>query len=232
MPTPNEAIAYAKRFVGNMPIDDSTIKLRLLDDAHKKLWMAAPWSWTVAALEVVQLNNDTQDYDLVGAYADFFGLLHVTMVSAGEQTPNDLAISAALPVTTILTGRPTKVQYVSGTPNKLRFLPVPTGYSTLPTSQTPKVVSIYKKVAAEIDSSAAAAEYSVLGIPDEWFWVYQEIVLLKAFQFTHDPRAGSVTVAPNGIQFTGQYAVVEAGIAEMRRNEEKLFGNLGEVVNG
>jgi hypothetical protein len=232
MPTPNDALNYAKRFMGNMPLDDATIKLRILDDAHKKLWMAAPWSWTLAPLEVVQINNDTQDHVLSGAYADLLGLVHVSITNGQEK--NDLAISAILPVTTVIKGRPSQVQYVSGTPSKLRLLPVPTGYPVNPTTALqPKIISIYKKKSATIDTTAAGNDYTTTsGVPAEWFWVYQEIVLLKAFQFTHDPRLGSVSVTPNGIQFTGQYAAVEAAIAEMRRNEEKLLSTLGEEIHG
>jgi len=233
MPTPNEAIAYAKRFLGNMPLDDSTIKLRILDDAHKKLWMAAPWSWTLGSLEVVTLVNDQQEVNLVSEPADFLGLVRASMISPNEATPNDLAISASLPVTTIIKGRPTQVQYVAGTPDKLRFLPVPTGYATVPSAQVPKILSTYKKKSTEITAGNVATSYQTTsGVPDEWFWVYQEIVLFKGFQFSHDPRLGTMQVGPNGVVFSGQYAAVEAAIAEMRRNEKKLYGNLGEVVNG
>lgn len=232
MPAPDDAIAYAKRFIGNLTVDDSTIKLRLLDDSHRKLWMAAPWSWTLGALEVVSLTNDAQDVSLSGAYTDLLGLVDVVMFGqGGKETPIPLAPAANLPVTTAIKGQPSKVQYISGSPNKLRLLPIPTGYSSAPTLQIPKITGTYKKKATAIDNTTTADEYSTLGIPDDWFWVYQEIVLLKAFQFTHDPRLGSAQVGPNGIVYTGQYAIVEAGIAEMRRNEEKLFGPLGEVIN-
>jgi hypothetical protein len=48
VPTPANALAYAKRFVGNLPIDDSAMKYRVLNWAHNKLWMAAPPS-TIAS---------------------------------------------------------------------------------------------------------------------------------------------------------------------------------------
>lgn len=234
MPTPNDAMAYAKRFVGNMPIDDSTIKFRILDDAHVKLWMAANWSWTLGALEVVSLTNDTQEVNLAGAYTDFLGLVHASYVgSGGQETKGDIAISAILPVTTIITGRPTQIMYVPGTPNKVRFLPVPTGYATLPVSQVPKVLAIYKKKRTEIVTGNAGNSYlTTSGVPDEWFWVYQEIVLLKAYQFTHDPRLGNVQTGPNGVAYTGQFAVVEAALAAMRANEEPLLDSLGKEING
>ena len=230
-PTPNDALNYAKRFIGNIPLDDSTIKLRLLNDASKKLWMAAPWSWSLGSLEVVSLANDSQDVNLVGAYTDLLGLIRADLIAASGE-PKSLGVSAILPSTTIVRGLPNKLQYIAGSPNKVRLLPVPTGYSTLPVTQVPKILATYKKKHAEIDATKAGQSYLTnFGVPDEWFWVFQEIVLLKAYQFTHDPRLGAVQVGPNGVQFSGQFASVEAAIAEMRRNEEQLFGNVGEVVN-
>jgi hypothetical protein len=66
----------------------------------------------------------------------------------------------------------------------------------------------YKKTALPVTSGNVASEYILLGVPDEWFWVYQEIVLLKAYQFTNSPRTGSVTVANGNVQYSGQYGVV------------------------
>lgn len=231
MPTPNDALNYAKRFLGNMPLDDTTIKLRLLDDAHKKLWMAKPWSWTVASLEVVTLVNDQQDVNLVTDYSALLqGLLQVKIINDGK--PNDISIASVLPVTTIIKGRPSQVAFVSGSPQKIRLLPVPTGYATLPASQVPKLIATYKKKSPVIDGTSTATSFSTTtGMDDEWFWVYQEIVLLKAFQFTHDPRLGSVQVGPNGTVYSGQYAVVEAAIAEMWSHEDRFFNTLGESVN-
>lgn len=233
MSTPNDAINYVKRFLGNVPVDDTALKLRLLDDAHKLLWMADNWPWTVASLEVVTLVNDTQDVNLVNTYTDFLSLQHAYMISGNGQTKDDLRVASVLPVTTSLKGRPTQVQYVAGSPNKLRFFPVPTGYATLPTTQVPKVIGIYKKKSALIDNTSAAADYTTTsGVPADYFWVFQEIVLLKGYEFTHDPRLGSVQVGPQGTVYSGQYAVVQDALAYIRRNEEKFFTTLGETVNG
>lgn len=233
MPTPNDALNYAKRFLGNVPLDDANLKLRLLDDAHKMLWMADNWPWTVASLEVVTLVNDQQEVDLANTYTDFLSLQHAYIVASNGQTKDDLRVASVLPVTTILKGRPVQVQYVAGSPNKLRFFPVPTGYASLPTSQVPKVLGIYKKKSATIDNTSAAADYTTTaGVPTDYFWVYQEIILLKGYEFTHDPRLGAVQIGPNGTVYSGQYAVVQDALAAIRRNEEKFFTTLGEIVNG
>lgn len=224
MPSPQDALSYAKRYVGRLPVDDAEIKYRLLDDAHKKLWMAAPWRWTVGYLDVVTIQNDQQDY-AVTPVGDFVHLLHSIFTNGQEK--RDLAVSAALPAADKLKGRPSQVSFSS---NVLRFLPVPTGY---PVANLPVVITAYKKTADTIGAGNIASDYSTFGIPPEWFWVYQEIVLAKAYQFSHDPRLGGVTFTPGGVQYTGQLGVVEAAIADMRRSEEKFLNSLGmEVTEG
>jgi len=222
MPTPQQALNYAKRFVGQLPVDDTTVKLRMLNDAHTKLWMAALWRWTVGSIEVVTVVNDTQDYNL-STLEDFL-FLACARITDGENI-HDLAVSSTLPQTAVLKGLPKQVQYILGTPHKMRLFPVPTGYSV-----PPKVLSVYKKKAAELTEGNITSEYSLLGIPAEWFWVYQEIVLLKAMQFAHDPRLGAVAFSNNGAAYSSQYGVVEAVIEEMRRAEKKFFDSLGMAV--
>jgi hypothetical protein len=210
VPTPNDAMAFAKRFIGRMPVDDAEIKLRILDDAHRKLWTAAPWRWTIGSLDTVQLVNDQQDYVITPAP----DVQHVVRSTVHDgQNAYELAIESSIAASTVLKGRPDRVA-MAGT-NTLRFLPVPKGYTTGPT-----VISLYKKHAVAIDGTNVGNVYSTLGIPDDWFWVYQEIVLLRALQFANSPRVGSVAVAANGmVQYSGQYAAVEAAINEMRQKE-------------
>jgi len=222
MPTPQAALDYAKRFVGQLPVDDAAIKLRVLNDAHAKLWMAAPWRWTVESLEVVTVVNDQQEYDLE-EHEDFLFLVS-SKITDGESI-HDLIPCSTLPVTNVFKGLPRQVQYVKGEPDKLRLFPVPTGYSN-----PPKILSVYKRKLTPLSEENIDEDYSNLGIPDEWFWVYQEIVLLKAMQFAHDPRLGGVTYSEGKAAYTGQHGVVEAVIDEMRRAEEKFFDSLGMVV--
>jgi hypothetical protein len=210
VPTPNDAMTFAKRFIGRMPVDDAEIKLRILDDAHRKLWTAAPWRWTIGSLDTVQLVNDQQDY-VITPVADVQHLVRSTVHDG--QNAYELAIESSIMDSAVLKGRPDRVAMI-GT-NMLRFLPVPKGYTTGPT-----VISLYKKQAVAIDGTNVGSAYSTLGIPDDWFWVYQEIVLLRALQFANSPRVGSVAVAANGmVQYSGQYAAVEAAINEMRQKE-------------
>jgi hypothetical protein len=220
MPTPNEAMEYAKRFIGRMPVDDTEIKLRILDDSHRKLWTAAPWRWTVASLDQVQFVNDQQDY-AVTPVSDLQCLLRATVHDG--QNAYELAVEPTIATTAVLKGRPDRVAITGST---LRFLPTPKGYTTGPT-----VISLYKKIATALAAGNVANQYSALGIPDDWFWVYQEIVLLRALQFANSPRVGNVSVASNGtVQYSGQYAAVEAAINEMRTKEPMYLTVTGEKV--
>jgi len=224
-PTADDALNYAKRAIGNAPFDDASIKLRALNDATCQLWLAAPWQWTVGQLEEVTLVNAQQDVSLAGTYTDFLNLLNVHVTDG--QTKKDLVVAATLPSTTSLNGTVSQAAYIAGSPNKLRLYPIPAGY----TSNAMKVNAIYKKTAPVIDGTTESQSYKTLtGMHDEWFWVFQEIVLLKAYEFVKDPRTGTITAGPQGIQKNGQYAKVADAIAAMMQGEEKFLKTLGDQV--
>jgi len=221
MASPQDALEYAMRMVGNMPLDDPKLIYRLLDDAHKKLWMAALWHWSVGYFEEFTVQNDQQDYTFAGSY----NAIHVINGSlTNGQEKYELTPSGALPVTTSIVGRPGQVQLLN---NGLRIFPAPSGY---PSSNLPKLLATYKKTPTTIAAGNANDDYTTLSVPDEWFWVYQEIVLLKAYQFSNSPRLGAVETMPQGIRYTGQFGAVEAALAFMKQAEEKLFDTIGKVV--
>jgi hypothetical protein len=226
MPTPLEALNYAKRFTGNLPVDDSTMKYRILNYAHNRLWSAAPWSWSVESIPVVTLANSTQDYTPSPAITDCFGLVKVTLRVDEEQ--HDLEVTAALPETTTdITGKPSQVAWTSD--DTLRVLPVPVGYSTMP-----KLYGWYKKDVTPIAVGNEGTDYTTLcGCPAEWFWVFEELVLLRALAFAHSPRTGAVVSNGGQTQHSGQFGVVESAIATMKMAEDKFLTSLGrEVGNG
>ena len=217
MPTPADAIGYAKRFVGNVPVDDTAIKLRILNDAAAKLWLAAPWRWSIATVTPVALVNDQQDY-VIGSFPGTFMYWYAAQMNDVNNIYN-LNISATLHAHT-KKGRPERLA-VQG--SGFRLHPVPTGYTTLP-----YVFLWYKKLMTAITAGNVAAELlATHGLPDEWFYVYQEIVLLKAYLFDQDPRAGMAQYSNGQVQYTGQYAVAEAAIQEMKNQENLIYDSLG-----
>jgi hypothetical protein len=247
MPSPQDALNYAKRFCGNLPVDDPNIIYRILDDANKALWMASPWRWTIAPLENVQLQNNTQDYTLA-SHPDLL-VLFQSAITDGEQK-SELTITASLPAANAIVGKSKRIAYIPGSPQKVRFAPTPSGY---PASAMPTVITWYKQLAPLVNAGNYTTDYNTLtqtvgggggvlnvGIPQEWFWVYEEMVLLKAYQFTHDARLGGVAVDRSkdpktgnevvAIKYSGQYAVIEDALVKMRLAEEQFFDSLGTEV--
>src|ERR1700757_3954885 len=128
MAAPQDALNYAKRMCGNMPVDDSNLNPRVLDDANKALWMAADWRWTIAPLEVLTISNAQQDYSLQN-HADLLFLVNCS-ITDGEQR-SELQVSAnlpAMPTNPPIVGKVQRVSYVPGSPQKLRTFPMPSGY--------------------------------------------------------------------------------------------------------
>jgi hypothetical protein len=210
-----------------MPVDDTDINVRLLDDAHKALWMAHPFIWTVESLNVIPVVNGQQDYTLTPD-ANLLYLESCQLVDA--ENKKDLIIASTIPLTNIITGPVTQVMYVSD-PQSLRLFPVPAAYP----STTPALVSIAKLKALNLTSGNISTDYSTLtGFRNEWFWVYQELVLLKAFTFTHDGREGAVGTDSTGqSKYSGQWAVAMDAIARMWASEKRIFSELGdEIQNG
>jgi hypothetical protein len=233
---------------GNMPVDDSNLNPRVLDDANKALWMAANWRWTIAPLEVLTIVNTQQDYSLA-SHPDLLFLVN-SSITDGEQK-SELIVTAnlpAIPSNPPIVGKVQRVSYVPGSPQKLRTFPVPSGY---PNAAMPSLFTWYKQLAPTISPTNIATDYSTItqttggsgtnvGYPQEFFWVYREMVLLYAYQFTHDARLGGVafenSVDPKTGQnvatakYSGQYAVVQDGIQQMKTAEKRFFDSIGNEV--
>ncbi len=224
--TPNDAMAYAKRFLGSIPVDDAALKYVILNHANLKLWSAAPWRWSVGVLTPVPLVNDQQDYTLA-TVANMGYILQASLTNGEEKY--DVTPVSSLPSTTVLKGRPSQMSYTKGAPNDtIRLLPVPKGYA----APTPSLLMVYKKLPTEIAVGNAGNDLETeTGLPKQWHWVYQEIVLGKVMAFANSAKLGSVTFTSDGrAQYSGQLGVIEAAIDEMRKAEKKLLDSIGGVV--
>src|SRR6516164_1235616 len=178
MAAPQDALNYAKRMCGNMPVDDSNLNPRVLDDANKALWMAANWRWTIAPLEVLTIVNTQQDYSLA-SHPDLLFLVN-SSITDGEQK-SELIVTAnlpAIPSNPPIVGKVQRVSYVPGSPQKLRTFPVPSGY---PSTAMPSMLTWYKQLAPTVISANMATDYNTLtqttggsgqnvGFPAEFFW--------------------------------------------------------------
>ena len=230
--TPLDALNFAKRFVMNMPLDDATIKIPILQAASDELHLYAPWRWTIGEFEKKDIANSTEDYTISAVTDALFGLGAELRFLEKERTER-LEFVANLTAVGIHTGTPRKI-YWNGT-TTLRLHPIPKG---LEATDLPKLISWYKLVNIRIQESGTETALvknddnaAALRFGDEWFWVYRQLVLKHAYQFTSDPRLGSMQVdARGGVALTGQMAVCEHLLRQMREKEKPLLFDIGEEV--
>lgn len=204
---PQDAFGPAKHFISDMNLE--IVGPRILDDINKYMWMAAPWRWTVGSMPLATLVANQQDYPST-IPADFLYLLQ-SYITDGAIT-RDLRVEPTLPSAGLIQGQPSRVAIVGA---NYRLSPVPGSQPTV----APRIVSLYKKTAPTI----TAQNISTAGVQifdDEWFWVFQEGVLWKAYLYGNDSRAGSIEAAKGQITFTGQRGVFEAAMQFMMANEK------------
>lgn len=211
--SPNDALLFAKRMIKNMRLED--VQYAILDDACKYVWNAANWSWTVDQLDAVQLALNTTTYTITynggGALpANFQHLVRARLVDT-IRTYKDLWIDSNLPASPITVGEPVSLCKVEGA-STIRISHKP---GTM--NNTKFIEMWYKKSAPKIDNTNYATAGSML-LDDNWFYVYKHAVLYCAYLFGDDERAGSASydVKQNAYRFSGQRAILEAALEDMR----------------
>ena len=209
---PFDAINFAKRYIKKMPIDDPVLVSRLLNDVSAQMWMAGPWRWTLGGFAAnTALTSTTQDYT-VTVPNDFLYLVDVYL--ADGASTRHLHIDPFLPATEIVQGLPSKAALIGA--STLRLYPKP---GTQPSS-APSIVLTYKKQAPVITSSNMNTAGTQV-FDDEWFWVFEEGVLWRAYQFADDQRAGNTTLTSDGkFECTGQRGAFETALEEMKSREK------------
>lgn len=217
---PSTALAYASSFIRGGRLTDPTVELRIMDDANKMLWMLHPWSWSLGALGTVTFADGTQDYT-VSDPGDFLRIQWAARTNGDYLKP--IGPMAALPVLSAHKGPTAKVAVagISGGNITLRYWPVP--------NTTDTGLTLYKKTTTKItDGNKATA--TTLTFPDEFYPLYQEIVLYKAWQFTSDPRAGGAQSNGQQNAYTGQLGLVMALAKDYYDGEPLLVDALGLEV--
>jgi hypothetical protein len=208
--TVGKALTYAKKFIKDQPIDGTDVGVQTLDMASKFFWMYAPWRWTIGNMSPVQITGNAVDYT-VAEPADFLYLQQAWLPEGDKFTPLDIV--PMLPADPKQTGKPSKVMFVQGATDKYRLFPQP------PAGGDKWLLAIYKKAHTEITATSDTP-----GFPDEWFPIYQEIVLYYAYKFADDQRAGSSTIMANGqTQHSGQWGKVISMLEAMKGREDLLF---------
>lgn len=204
---PSAALELAKRFVRNERLGDAQVWGRIRQAASDMIWAAAPWRWTIAALNAIPLQPGVSSYGVT--FPADFDYIHEAYISDGK-TWESLRPVPAL-IVPDFSGKPMRVAAVPAQ-GKIMVAPVPAvaGWT---------LFVYYKKVPPVVQGNVAGE----LQMPDCWAWVYETVVLYYAYLYADDVRAGGVQVqvTPNGLalQFSGQRAAVEAAIALMRERE-------------
>lgn len=199
---PSDAFYFAQALIKYMPLNDANVQAPILDLAAKRLWMAAPWRWTLGGFPVTTVTADAPT-TAVTLPSDFFYLESAHIFDNTKKVELEV-VPHVNPATTGIRGVPSQVS-VSGTPGGagvLTFHPIPA------TGLTLSVIGDYKQQHPMIKASNLNTIGQGLP-PDEWFHVYLEIVLYYAFRYAdYDQRVGL------------QLQVVEALINEMRQAEK------------
>ena len=208
-------MAFAKRMIGDAPLDDSNLELRVLNAASNIIHMGAAWRWSVGSLTAEAIVNDQKDYDFTGSGSDLLYLLPSKLVHQGGKV-DLLSPVAVIPNETTTVGVPNQISIVDAT--HFRLYPTPTGFS----SPLPNVYALYKKQNTVITNANKSTAATLL-FPDEWFFVFEQACLLFAYNFINDPRGGNAGFSAGQGSYSGQWGVVMSLIAYMVEREKPFI---------
>lgn len=214
---PIEGIEFAKRFIKEMPLED--VATEIVNDIHGRIWMAAPWSWSLGLIAPITVVNNTASYSF-SLPADYFGPERAYLTSSDSKeapriilpvaiVPSDSAGFVGVPNTFSITGTP-------GSTGTLTLLPKPSGLGT-----TMKIYLVYKKVATQY--TPTTIHTTALQLENEYFHVFNDGVLWRAYQYADDARAGGSTVAEGRVQHNGQRGQFESSLLQMQQIEERIL---------
>lgn len=214
---PVDAFTYAKFMIKNMPLD--TVQLAILQSASNRIWMEAPWRWSIANTTPITLS--TGDYRHALTFPASFLRFEKCYISDGT-TYRPLTIVGSNSITPNLEQFPTTCS-ADVTNNFVYF---DTEFPALASGDSYNFYAWYKKIAPLLATTMSTN--GALIMDDEWFWVYQEAVLYYAYKYADDQRAGGATGALESsgkiqIQYTGQLGVLQAAIEQMRKSEPMLM---------
>lgn len=200
--------------IKSMPLD--TVQLDILQDAASRIWMAAPWRWTIGTIG--PLSMVTGQAFITIAYPPDFMRFEQVMIE-GSQTKSPLTIVAAnVPTPGLSQLTRTVAAMPTSAPTTAAFEVNFNQSST----EAYKFRALYKKNVTIFDTATIFT--GNLGMDDEYFWVYEEMVYYYALKYADDQRAGgaSAAIGPDGraqIQYSGQLGVAMAAIETMRLSE-------------
>ena len=222
MPTyaPSDAFSKITPQLGNIALD-STAKGTLADDAQRYLWNVTPWRWERKALSAFSLTDNTQEYT-AAVPSDFMGLLQAELLIT-SQTPNpvyqmdikkfvdrDTMQKVSLPQVRDIAF----LQELNSGAGGFRIV-----NPSVPSGTTAQIRGVYRALPS-VKYTSANLSTTFAELPDQYFYVYQEVLLWWIYKYVGDPRAGGATITSSGkIVYSGQMANAMA-MVEMMLNAE------------
>jgi len=223
--TPKWALEYARRFVKKPPTQE--IEVDIANNVHAKIWNFANWAWTINSVSVTLSPSSPgvaqQDYNLTSNLTDcarfIKGLIISPALTGGIRTDQNYEVEPVsyIPAMSEYKGLASSFQYVPGGTDKLR-LDVSALYPT-----NTKFYGIYKK-SITLLTSQTINDATVIALPDDWYYVFQEGVLYHFYKYADDDRAGTATTTSDGKeQYTGQLAVFMEALNDMAKVQPLLY---------
>lgn len=215
--TPSDALTLVRAYIKQIPIAE--IDAQVADMVYAIIYRAAFWKGTLVQMPSITLVDGVQDYNApTEIFRMFRARISRTDISPVEYRECD--VREFLPPELTIKGGIETIRAVSHEAGlgQLRLEHPP----SIPAGVTFKLDGEYQINPVKItDANLTANTF----IKDEYFDVLVEGIKWKLYQFADDPRAGGVVVDRRGnAQFTGQYAIFQAALQDMRRTEDAGLG--------
>lgn len=215
--TPQQALTYAQAMIKYENLLDQNVEFEILDTACARLWMAAPWSWTVGFLTTITIAASTTDYTITDP--GDVAYIYRAFLLDGANIAKELKVESSLPSDALMSGQVLSVSLQAAT--TIRIYPKPP--ASLPAT-TQKILIYYKKTPPVI----TVANYTTpdaAKVPPRWFHVYKSAVLCEAYKYSDDARGFDITLDPTSKQtkLGGELAMFEYYLNEMRAKEPLPF---------
>lgn len=210
---PIEALNTARFFVKRVPIDQVGVGENIVRRALSRMWVAAPFTWTIGSNTSFNLAEGQFEYQLTYP-VDYSYAVNANLILSDNLAQRPLQIVSSLEADEGFVGQPSKIYYrgAPGVEDIVRVSPKP-----LDIVGTPRVTSLYKR---QSPTYTRAQLYNVVvPFPDDWYWVFEEAVLYEAYRYSDDNRAGDTKVQGDQAVYSGQIAAAMAGINEMKQRE-------------
>ena len=223
--TPQRAVEIVTKFVHGIPLD--AVQSDVCDLINSLIWTAFYWRWSVKAITPFTLVDSQQDYPNV--LPTDFGRIKALRIARTDISPieyRELNIRNFLAVDVTPRGTLNSIRAASIEPSLTAGIRL----EMAPSIASPTVLKIYGEYQFASTRITQANMNTPLVQPDDYFDTFLEGVKWKIYQFSDDPRAGTLQVTRNGERTaTGQLGIWLNSLNDMQRAED--FGDGQESLH-